>query len=156
MVKKDCATPDMVDEMLDYAPNDLAGDNLPDDQEDEALVFDFGDRDCSEVDSIRWVANNISRSGVMPEDCPSAVGWTLMLECRTSNAFRNEFLTKMWPKLLPSRAQLDNADNVSVMDGQSTVDLIDRIAKVRDDLKPKDEEEQYSTFEEFSQEDPDE
>ena len=152
MVKKDCATPDMVDEMLDHAPNDLAGDNLPDDQEDEALVFDFGDRDCSEVDSIRWVANNISRKNVTADDAPSAVSWTLMLECRSSDSFRNEFLTKMWPKLLPSRAQLDGEDKSVELDGQGTIDLIDRIAKVRDDLKPKDEEEeQYSTFDEFKQ-----
>ncbi len=129
----------------------MAEEDKGDAGDDDLLLADLPQGDCSEVESIRWVANNISRMDVDSSACPSAIAWTLLLECRDSPAFRVEFLTKMWPKLLPTKAQMENDDGPAELDGQATMDLIDRIAKVRDDLVPKVEEPKYDTFEEFSQ-----
>ena len=137
-------------------------DDYDDDQdEDNLLLADLPETECSEVDSIRWVANNISRVDVSPVSCPSAISWTLLQECRRNVAFRAEFLTKMWPKLLPPKASLDNVEDETKFDGQVTMDLIDRIQtikgkvenKVKEDQEPDPEESNYQSFEDFNQED---
>jgi hypothetical protein len=90
-------------------------------------------KSAKEVDIIRWVAENISRSKVDVEECPSCFAWTLLCECRSNDSFRYEFITKMWMKLLPTKTQLDESESERLSyDGKITSDLIDRMILIRD------------------------
>jgi hypothetical protein len=133
----------------------VGGDDL---NADESLaLFDLPDSPCSEVESIRWVADNISRVDVSPHECPSAVAWTLLQACRDNVAFRIEFLTKMWPKLLPNRTHMDDPKDKSEVDGRPTLELIDRIQGIRDKAiddtttAAVDVDDGFETFEDYKQ-----
>ena len=68
------------------------------------------------------------------------------------------FIEKLWSKLIPSRSQLDQGDTKAV-DGQVTMDLIDRITAMRDKATGRQEASEPeapkvpNAFAEYNQED---
>jgi hypothetical protein len=90
------------------------------------LVDGWGDRTCSEVDAIRWVAGNI-RSRVTEVDAPSGVAWELLMLCRESLGFRVDFFKSLWTKLLPRQVEPDE----KIDDGFDGMELVDVIEKLR-------------------------
>lgn len=94
-------------------------------------------RRCSEVESIRWAADNIDEPEVDPETCPGSAAWTLLNLCKGSNSFLIAFMQNTWTKLLPSRATFDDDDNQAEVDGKPTIDLIDRLRKASESAKER-------------------
>jgi hypothetical protein len=92
--------------------------------------LELADKRASEPETIRWVARNISVEFPDASDCPDPFAWTLLSMCREEPGFRVFFVEKLWTKLIPSRANLDEADNVGPMDGQATVDMIEKIQRM--------------------------
>lgn len=101
---------------LPVAPRELAGKTKP------------------EPEVIRWVARAIDDPTVTAKDCPDPFAWTLLRMCREDPSFVVFFLEKLWAKLLPSRAQVDSGPGVE-LDGQPTIDLIDRILRMKEDAE---------------------
>ena len=86
---------------------------------------DFEGRVANEVDVIRWVAANMEIQDPNPADCPSSSAWGLLAHCRSSNVARSEFWKQTYPKLLPSRAKMEE---------QQEVDNEGKAAEVIEDL----------------------
>ena len=87
---------------------------------------------AAEPEIIRWVARSIDTRNPSVASCPDPFAWTLLRKCRAEEAFSTFFVEKLWSKLIPTRSQLDTTTSKE-LDGQLTIDLIDRIAKMRDD-----------------------
>ena len=64
-------------------------------------------------------------------DCPSPIALTLLRLCRNDSGYKAEFITKIWVKLLPARAQIDDKPDHVENDGFKQVDMIDRIKEMR-------------------------
>jgi|GEM_PF-4029102 len=87
---------------------------------------------ASEAEIVRWVARNIDNPNASPADCPDPFAWTLLRQCRDQDnpGFVSFFTEKLWAKLLPSRAQLEEQGGTNAIDGKITLDLIERIREV--------------------------
>lgn len=90
---------------------------------------------ADEPEIIRWVARNIDNAAVTPEDCPDPFAWTLLRQLRANPALLAFFIEKLWAKLLPSRSAQEKSDGDSVIDGTPTIELIERIVRIRDRVK---------------------
>ena len=97
---------------------------------------------ADEPEIIRWVARNIDNAAVTPEDCPDPFAWTLLRQLRANPLLLAFFIEKLWAKLLPSRSAQEKSDEDSVIDGTPTIELIERIIKIRDRAKRDGEAEQ--------------
>ncbi len=93
------------------------------------------DQTALEPDVIRWVARNIDKPNIVPSECPDPMAWTLLRNCRENPAFQCMFIEKIWTKLLPSRGQLDNEQGNEKIDGQETINAIDQIRAVSEEIK---------------------
>jgi hypothetical protein len=87
---------------------------------------DFAGKVASEVEEVRWVAANMEIADPQPGECPSAAAWGLLAQCRRSPAHMADFWKLTYPKLLPSRAQMEKQ--------QEDVDQEGRAAGVIEDL----------------------
>ena len=94
-------------------------------------LADFGDREASEVEIIRWVVRYMDVADIKPEHCPDPAAWTYLNECRKSPAFRSSFLLQVWPKIVPSRAQLEDVAGRK-FDGAADMEIIDQIIAARE------------------------
>lgn len=94
-------------------------------------ITDLGGRTGSEVEIVRWVARNMEMLSPDVDGCPDATAWGLLAHCRRSELARAEFWKQTYPKLLPSKAQLETTVEVD-MDGSGTVELIGRIRAMRE------------------------
>lgn len=97
---------------------------------DMAMLCDFGGKRASEPEIIRWVARHMEVADVQPIDAPDPIAWGLLLHCRQYPTAKADFWKTTFPKLLPSRAQMEEAKPED-MDGQSQVDVIDQIKEIR-------------------------
>ena len=88
-------------------------------------------RGCSEIEAIRWCANNIDNVCIDLSSCPSPVALTLYRMCLADSDYKAEFISKIWVKLVPNRASLDDSQKKSA-DGTAQIDMISRIQKMRD------------------------
>ena len=77
---------------------------------------------------LEFVYNSIDLLDVEPEDAPSAGAWGLLCRVRALPALQVEFYTSMWPKLLPSRASLEEAPKETA---SAVIGLIDELVKAR-------------------------
>jgi len=98
----------------------------------EVSSSDFGGRKASEVEVIRWVASNMEVVDPAPVNCPSAAAWGLLAQCRSSMIARSEFWKQTYPKLLPSKAQLDKEDE-AVTDESKAVEVIQELLSFRNE-----------------------
>jgi len=77
--------------------------------------------------TIMWVFDHWKLEDVTERDAPSSGAWFLVEQMRHSQAFVNEFYRSIWPKLLPTRTQLDELAAKNKDDGRATCDLIDNV-----------------------------
>ena len=90
--------------------------------------------EAAEPEIVRWVARNIDNPNPSVADCPDPFAWTLLRTVRDDPTYLGFFVEKLWAKLIPSRSQLDNAAP-QAMDGKPTVDLIERIQRMRNEAE---------------------
>ena len=62
---------------------------------------------ASERVVVQWVFDNMHNRGVKQKDAPTLGAWGLLQECREDGTTRRNFYMSVWPKLLPSRSELD-------------------------------------------------
>ncbi|MDC3378671.1 hypothetical protein OAX78_00125 [Planctomycetota bacterium] len=112
----DCGEPVAASRPLPVAPAELAG------------------RTAGAPEVARWVARNIDHPTPNPGDCPDPFAWTLLRKCRETPAFAHVFLRDVWVKLLAFEVKQEEAKKSDgEIDGQVTIDLIDRIKGMRDE-----------------------
>lgn len=91
---------------------------------------------ASEVEIVRWVAENIDYADPNPEECPHPFAWTLLRSCRGDVDFLIFFIKDIWTKLLPSRSQLEQGKSKEI-DGKVTIKMIERIQELSDKAREK-------------------
>lgn len=101
-------------------------------QRDDQAYLDLMARSASVLDVVQWVAKNleIPEHLVRLEDAPSAEAWGMLVAYR-SPLRRGEFWDKVYTKLIPSRAQLGDAEKPTV-DGIAVIDAIGKILAMRE------------------------
>ena len=87
----------------------------------------YGPR-VSEREAIKWVFEHVEvdMSLIDPSGVPGAGAWGLLAWVQSSASNRATFYGTMWPKILPSRGDLDRQSRQSD-DGRSVLELIGRI-----------------------------
>ncbi len=101
-------------------------------------LADFEGREASEVDIVRWVVRNMNAIDVTVADCPDPGAWNILMECRMSIAFRQEFMRTMWTKIIPNRAALDVGIGAGIMDGRPSVEMCDRLLEISEAAKSEE------------------
>lgn len=89
----------------------------------------FKGKTCDERTAVQWVVENLMIVDVKPEQAPSATAWTMLMECRTDKDFRRAMLQSIWPKLLPSKSQLETTAKFEDT-GAEALDLIRNLRAV--------------------------
>lgn len=95
----------------------------------------FGDRRASEAEVVRWVARNMEVADVAPENAPDPTAWGLLLHCRSSPAAKADFWRITYPKMLPSRAQLEREREDEEPDGQEIIKIMQRVRESAEKAK---------------------
>jgi hypothetical protein len=85
-----------------------------------------GKKESTARADLEFVYNSIDLEDVEPEDAPSAGAWGLLCRVRALPALQVEFYTSMWPKLLPSRASLEETPRDTI---SGLIGLVDEIKK---------------------------
>ena len=89
---------------------------------------------------IKWVGSNI-RGGMNLETCPGKDAFNLMADCRQFPSFRLDYWKTMYTKVIPSRASLDDGAGIIVLDGEQTLEVLDKIKGIREAAESRDQEE---------------
>lgn len=82
---------------------------------------------CSTREAVTWVAEMMEVRDLMPEDAPSGAAWGMYVWVNQSLDNAATFWASVFPRMLPSRAQLEEQDRGLKDDGSSTIDLISRL-----------------------------
>ena len=88
----------------------------------------FEGKACDERECVKFVFEYMDVSDVTPSMAPSAGAWGLLLTCRRSQIFKTEFYKSIWPKLLPTKSQLD-LQNQFADDGRDASELIAKMQR---------------------------
>jgi hypothetical protein len=88
------------------------------------------------IEDIRWVFHALGAKDLKPEDAPSTGAWNLLQTLKYNEIALNQFYTTVYPKLLPTRAQLEKGENNRAEDGRKQFDLIDQILREPDTVAP--------------------
>lgn len=88
------------------------------------------------IDDIRWVFHALGAKGLKPEDAPSTGAWSLLQTLQNDDIALKSFYTTVYPKLLPTRAQLEKGENNRAEDGRKQFDLISTILLEPDTVAP--------------------
>jgi hypothetical protein len=76
---------------------------------------------------IRWVARNMHRKNVKETDAPDMMAYNLMMACRKDRIVAASFWNNSFTRLI-EKADLD--DGSGKVDGQETMELIDKIIEI--------------------------
>lgn len=68
---------------------------------------EFKELEGEPVQNVTWVAQHLPILDVEPADAPSSTAWGLLAWARESPENRKTFWERIYPRLMPSRAQLD-------------------------------------------------
>ena len=90
----------------------------------------FGEKQATEVETIRWVSRNMAIRDPDPDTCPDASAWALLAHCRKVPAAANEFWKTTYTKLLPTRTQMEAQKGEKDVDGSKTLEIIDDLLKI--------------------------
>jgi len=84
-------------------------------------------RKASAKEVVLWIFDNIDIVDVGPKDAPSSGAWSFLIQMRKDNALRREFYRSIWPRLLPSRSQIELEESM-FDDGREDATIINRIS----------------------------
>jgi len=112
---------------------------------------DFEEKRASEVEVIRWVASNMEIADPQPKDCPSAAAWGLLVQCRKSGIAQSDFWKQTFPKLLPSRTQMEE-DRSDLPDEGRAKEVIEDLLRFGREAKEEPKEEEVVEKEEKDEE----
>lgn len=91
---------------------------------------------CSMLDNVMWALDHLALQGVRPEDAPSCGAWALLVNIRDDSTLRNKFLTEVIGRLLPSKQQIETANNLQD-DGRRQLTFIENLLAEAGEADPK-------------------
>lgn len=94
------------------------------------LLDQFKGRQSGAFEVIQFVFDHIDVGDVTPEMAPSPGAWSLLMRVRGSEFLAQEFYKSIYPRLIPSRGQLELAEAKND-DGREIGDLIGRVERAR-------------------------
>lgn len=81
----------------------------------QAFAADFkGKPSCSEIECIRFVADNLHLHDVTPDMAPGPNAWGLLQAMRSSMQSAQAFWTVIWPKLIPRQSDLEDQSSAEL------------------------------------------
>lgn len=90
----------------------------------------FADKpDDTGPEDVRWVAAHCAVVGIKAEDAPSKLAWSLLRWVQQSPMNERDFWTNTYPKVLPSKSQLDREQEQREDDGSSTIRLAEELRR---------------------------
>jgi len=101
-------------------------------EEDDSMfhnISEFGELADAEMNPVRdltWIYNNIAVKDVKPSSAPSPGAFAHLKFIQDSDTNRVDFFTKVYPRIIPSKTQIENMTK-NHDDGRSTSDLLDRL-----------------------------
>lgn len=104
-----------------------------------SMLSDFGERECSILDQVLWVARYMDILDVPKELCPDPAAWSLLVACRESPQFRSDFWTRMYAKAIPSRIKESSEFSGDNFDGKEEVDLCEVLLASAESDEEEDE-----------------
>ena len=84
--------------------------------------------DSNPIEDIRWVFHALGAKGLKPEDAPSPGAWNLLGELRADEMLLKAFYSTVYPKILPTKAQMERGDD-RAEDGRKVFSLIDDLLR---------------------------
>ena len=98
-------------------------------------------RKVSAREVVLWIFDNIDIKDLEPCHAPSPGAWSFLIQIRKDIALRREFYKSIWPKLLPSKAQIEVEDR-QFDDGREDALILSRIDSLvsREDDQEEEEE----------------
>ena len=78
--------------------------------------------------AIHWVFEHIEGKHVKETDAPTPGAWGLLKACRDDDQFRRTFYAQIWPKILPTRSDMDRMEGFED-DGRQVLKVIGRLEK---------------------------
>jgi len=93
----------------------------------------FMAKEATIVEQIRWVGKHldVDYRNIDVDDIPCPEAWSMLIRYRADEDAKADFWDKVYPKLLPSRAQLD-APDPNRIDGGHIIKAIDKLKKMRE------------------------
>ena len=91
--------------------------------------------DSNPIEDIRWVFHALGASDLGPKDAPSSGAWSLLQTLRNDDLALKSFYTQVYPKLLPTKAQMEKGDD-RAEDGRKQFDLIEGLLREPVDNAP--------------------
>lgn len=95
----------------------------------------FEGKTCTEIEAIRWVASNVGMFGVKARDCPSAMAWNLLNQCRSDEDFMRTFWGSMFVKAIPAKDKREGVPEEGEIDGQEQVDMCERALQMSEEAR---------------------
>lgn len=86
----------------------------------------FEGKSAPPAEAVKWAVNNLRTKGVTAKHAPSSAAWTFLCWARENPSNEKYLLGSIWPRILPSRAQMDE-QSMHKDDGAAVLDLIGRI-----------------------------
>ena len=94
----------------------------------------FDDKKCTEVESVRWVADNMMVENPRHEDCPSAAAWGMLGQCRSSMISQSDFWKQTFPKLLPSRTEMEKERDGATSESKA-MEVINKLLEFKEEAE---------------------
>ena len=79
--------------------------------------------------AVEWVAEHVGIADVEPQDAPSGEAWSLLAWASSDASNTADFWKVVYPKILPTKSQIDAEDTMRGDDGRDLHDLIDRVRR---------------------------
>jgi len=94
---------------------------------------EFGeDGEMNPVRDLTWIYNNIAIRDVKPADAPSAGAYAHLKFIQKKDANMVDFFTKVYPRIIPSKSQIENLSKFND-DGREHTELLDRLLTESED-----------------------
>lgn len=94
----------------------------------EKFLVDFAGSLHDPIGDLKWVFQALGAKGLTPADAPSAGAWALLTTLQTDEVLLKGFYTTVFPKLLPSKAQIDKGED-RVDDGRKLFGIIEQLLR---------------------------
>jgi len=91
--------------------------------------------DNDPIGDLKWVFHALGAKDLRPEDAPSPGAWNLLYELQHDSVMLKQFYTTVYPKLLPSRAQMDKGED-RAEDGRKLFGIIEGLLREPADDAP--------------------
>jgi hypothetical protein len=132
--------PEVTANLSDKEPNVLPLPEKPTRRRKKVTSKDFAGKPTASVrEIVEWVFENYALRDILPESAPSAGAWALLQTCWNNDVFWLDFLRNIWPKLIPTKKELDIIEKRKD-DGRETLSLISAVETELERLEEESEE----------------